>query len=1033
LKLIKLFALFILTMLVMGCIGQPVEKSTTRNPQSSTSTPSQVSPSPQGEIDVHPPSILDFNWTPTKIVWDKIYDIEVNFSVEDDKTPIKYAELHFIPVEYKYFITKYGMRPEDYPKVFPPDKERVYVLKPIDGKFDELKEEFSADIKNITGGREYKIVAVVKDAAGNKRTVEIKTPYIRQFPNLGRFLYEGGRLTPEELRTIGNTPGYEEFLKLADEDKTLEFEGGIIIAVTYYPYYPLPGLEPWAVHPLMGKYDVRDPIVIAKHIDWATGYGINCFFLGWGSEDKNFQDATTSNINVFSSNSLFDQILIAIQYEGIPTKLIDAEERDGQYILSNSEEWKNVKEDFKFLNKWIFNSSNYLKMNNNHVVYIGYSSALEGSVKDFVEDINSIRKLFLIADHAHPWAATSAYTVNNSGGWVEECDASGGCELINYAKVFDGWTVWAAGWYTPIKEPLNETYPLFLKEGYTIWNSLAQKYNKMFIPSIIPGYIYLGDPDEPRLPRDAHMFRKELEIAFNLSKMVKIDTFNDFGEATGIEPTHEEGFAYLETLKQVLEEYLDNLTSPKPQVLDFNWTPTKVVWDKVYDIKVRFKLSYLADEISSVKLIFRPENYSYFVSDYGMRPEDYYKVFPNDSRVYELKPVDGTFDENEEEFKVEVKNITGGAEYWIIIQIQTKDGRTVEYKTKTPYIRQYENNAKKDDIIVMASYMPWFTDSSWVNDHNFKGYPLLGAYVLSDPMVVYKHADWATGYGIDAFLMNWNGADKSGDSNTLRILHLLKNFRGGPKIGILWGPELGVMINDEYGEYYNMSIEHNREEFLNEMKYIASEYMNDPLYLKLENRPVIYFYQSNALRGNISQIMEECRKIIKNETGMDPFIFGEEIGWLFTFPEDWLNIEGNSLARLKLFDAVSDWAGAHDRSNQDFIVNYLKYLDHLYHEWNSFLKKQDVGFVPSAIPGFDEIYIYYEPDLPPIPKTPSLFEERLEIALRYMDPSLKMIRIDTWNDWGEWSNVEPTSEEGFVFLETLKEVLEEYMEKQEKD
>ena len=329
--------------------------------------------------------------------------------------------------------------------------------------------------------------------------------------------------------------------------------------------------------------------------------------------------------------------------------------------------------------------------------------------------------------------------------------------------------------------------------------------------------------------------------------------------------------------------------------------------------------------------------------------------------------------------------------------------------------------------------MPWFTDSSWVNDHNFKGYPLLGAYVLSDPMVVYKHADWATGYGIDAFLMNWNGADKSGDSNTLRILHLLKNFRGAPKIGILWGPKPGVMINDEYGEYYNMSIEHNREEFLNEMKYIASEYMNDPLYLKLENRPVIYFYQSNALRGNISQIMKECRKIIKNETGMDPFIFGEEIGWLFTFPEDWLNIEGNSLARLKLFDAVSDWAGAHDRSNQDFIVNYSKYLDRLYHEWSSFLKKQDVGFVPSAIPGFDEIYIYYEPDLPPTPKTPSLFKERLEIALRYMDPGLKMIRIDTWNDWGEWSNVEPTSEEGFVFLETLKEVLEEYMKKQEKD
>lgn len=45
-------------------------------------------------------------------------------------------------------------------------------------------------------------------------------------------------------------------------------------------------------------------------------------------------------------------------------------------------------------------------------MYIGASSALEGKVADFAEDINSIRKLFLIADYAHPWVATSAYTVD---------------------------------------------------------------------------------------------------------------------------------------------------------------------------------------------------------------------------------------------------------------------------------------------------------------------------------------------------------------------------------------------------------------------------------------------------------------------------------------------------------------------------------------------------------------------------------------------------------------------------------------------
>jgi len=93
----------------------------------------------------------------------------VSFTAIDDENPIAYAELRFVPVEYYYMVEKYGMRPEDYPKVFPPDRERVFVLTPIDGKFDSLKEEFSVQIRDIVGGREYKIVALVKDLAGNEK------------------------------------------------------------------------------------------------------------------------------------------------------------------------------------------------------------------------------------------------------------------------------------------------------------------------------------------------------------------------------------------------------------------------------------------------------------------------------------------------------------------------------------------------------------------------------------------------------------------------------------------------------------------------------------------------------------------------------------------------------------------------------------------------------------------------------------------------------------------------------------------------
>jgi len=70
------------------------------------------------------PTIDNLSWVPTRENLDKIYDINVTFVARDDRSPIAYAELRFIPVEYYYMIEKYGMRSEDYPKVFPPDKER---------------------------------------------------------------------------------------------------------------------------------------------------------------------------------------------------------------------------------------------------------------------------------------------------------------------------------------------------------------------------------------------------------------------------------------------------------------------------------------------------------------------------------------------------------------------------------------------------------------------------------------------------------------------------------------------------------------------------------------------------------------------------------------------------------------------------------------------------------------------------------------------------------------------------------------------
>jgi hypothetical protein len=680
-------------------------------------------------VNPSPPLILSLTWMPVRENLDKIYDINVTFIARDDKTPISYAELHFIPVEYYYMIEKYGMRPEDYPKVFPPDNKRVFVLTPVDGKFDSLEEIFSVTIKDIVGGREYKIVVLVKDASGNKKTIEVKLPYIRQYENLGKVLYAKG----------------------------------VILGANYFPYYPRPHpwelLEPMAVHPLLGKYDVIDPVIISKHIDWATGHGVNCFFMSWVPTWDGGSLQLLENIARFMDNSLSSNIMVAIQYEGIVDRLRRAgvePDANGIYHIENSNQWKMIVEDMKTLKELFFTRDNYLKINGKPVVYFYASGSLNGNVSGFVEDIKREVNIFIISDYAHPWAASSSFTINNTGGWIEECDERGNCFLINYAVNYDAWTTWAAGWYTPVLEPVEENYPKFLDEGYRVWSKLALKYNKTFVPSIIPGFINLRDPDSPKLPRKPEMFKAMVLTALKYSisgageKVIKIDTYNEFGEATGIEPTREEGFAYLEVLRSVLTN-LTKDTSP-PIITSLNWTPTRLVLDKIYDINVTFTAIDDENPIAYAELRFIPVEYYYMIQKYGMRPEDYPKVFPPDKeRVFVLTPTDGKFDELEEEFSVLITNIVGGREYRIVALVRDVAGNERIVEIKTPYIRQFENIAKTDDITVAAFYYNWYTPGYDI-PKDLPDKPLLGLYYSDDNVVFNKHVDWATGHGINVFI-----------------------------------------------------------------------------------------------------------------------------------------------------------------------------------------------------------------------------------------------------------------------------------------
>jgi hypothetical protein len=447
--------------------------------------------------------IVGLSWQPVRVVNNKVYDGKVVFEAEGDKV-LGYAELRFIPEEYPHL-------PKE---AFPKEDPRILVLNPLDENFDERKEEFAVDVKDIIGGREYVVEVVVEDREGNVGVERIETPYIREFENLGKVLYEKG----------------------------------IIIGATYYPLYPDPHpwelLEPMAVRPLLGKYDVRDPIVIAKHIDWASGHGINCFFFSWGTDDDLTTRKINENIACFVQNPLSTSIKIGIFYE-FPSRLrrygIFPDEL-GRYNLTQEVTEKLIK-DFEC----ILNSSyspKLLSIDDRKVVVMYHAFAVYNR-EILIEKLKE-KGWFIIADIANYHTSQPKKTEDP--------------KLWSASLSDDGWTTWV-GCYSITGDNTIDginlgSFESYYKEGTKNWLEISKFHEKIFIPSLLPGFINLREEVPYPLSRDVERFEKLFDYTLNISTFIRIDTFNEAGEATLVEPTREEGFSFLNIISKIVRKFL---------------------------------------------------------------------------------------------------------------------------------------------------------------------------------------------------------------------------------------------------------------------------------------------------------------------------------------------------------------------------------------------------------------------------------------------------------------------------------------------
>jgi len=441
-----------------------------------------------------------------------------------------------------------------------------------------------------------------------------------------------------------------------------------------------------------------------------------------------------------------------------------------------------------------------------------------------------------------------------------------------------------------------------------------------------------------------------------------------------------------------------------PTISNFNWQPSRIVNGKVYDATMAFNVESTTP-ITSLNATLG-----------GYAPTIPPRAYPAENPVtLQLGSVPQTTSVTT--YSAKVTNLKGGKQYKLITQAKNQVGlQTAEFET--PYVRELENIAESTGILVGATYHPWFENPCVHYCHwpelSDNVMPLLGLYNSNDPLVVSKHIDWATGFGIHHFYCSYNASSSLGDER-LRAL-LANSLLGDIKFAILYetsmrlgGPSEtlglpGVNLNDPT----IFSI------IQSDFARIARNYFPHSSYLTINGRPVVYIYATGAIVSDIVTPFAKLRQHLKG-LGFEPYFIGDEmeIRWG----------ERIDSKRLQAFDAVTGYTLPPAGPNTDRSASAVRAE---YSRWRSAAHAVGVELIPSVYPGYDDHHLVEIGSRPVshgyVPRSTEFFKTNLKIAKEFIDNS-RMLKVSDWNQWGENSYIEPSVADGFKYLQTLRDTL----------
>jgi glycoprotein endo-alpha-1,2-mannosidase len=345
-----------------------------------------------------------------------------------------------------------------------------------------------------------------------------------------------------------------------------------------------------------------------------------------------------------------------------------------------------------------------------------------------------------------------------------------------------------------------------------------------------------------------------------------------------------------------------------------------------------------------------------------------------------------------------------------------------------PVSLEHEENVK-----IGAYYYIWYGLPPPLIDHwneTIKGKPFLGKYNSNDSAIADQHILLAKQHEIDFFAVSWMGKGTWVDWINYTADHTwdFDEIDNNLQNGLLKAPHIQDFNFCLFYEtqiilstYWQKPEKNFTKIFIDDMVYASQQYFDNPSYLHIDGKPVMFIYNLPYLYLYSPVPAQE----LLNETKQRLTSMGSDVYFIGDVGSNCISPHEVNSSMLYSMNATTNYFFANVKASEGW-SNITEYARTYYPEWRENMSSMGIKFIPNAYPGFNNSGLAGVVNSTELPNNETMFREMLTTAINYADSDLKMVMITSWNEWLESTAIEPSMERGELFIHQVYDVVPEF-------